>query len=67
MKKSRQSDVVERLKPPIPERPKLVSRNLQTKDVLDENLKEENRERNNEESEKTVVIIAARRRKLKST
>ena len=52
MKKSRQSDVVERLKPPVPERPKLVSRNLQTKDVLDENLKEENRERNNEESEK---------------
>ena len=52
MKKSRQSDVVERLKPPVPERPKLVSRNLQTKDVLDENLKEENRERNNEESGK---------------
>ena len=52
MKKSRQSDVVERLKPPIPERPKLVSRNLQTKDVLDENLKEENGERNNEESGK---------------
>ena len=52
MKKSRQSDVVERLKPPIPERPKLVSRNLQIKDVLDENLKEENRERNNEESGK---------------
>ena len=51
MKKSRQSDV-ERLKPPVPERPKLVSRNLQTKDVLDENLKEENRERNNEESGK---------------
>ena len=69
MKNSRQSDVVERLKPPVPERPiaKLVSKNLQTKDVLDENLKEENRERNNEESEKTVVIIAARRRKLKST
>ena len=52
MKKSRQSDVVERLKPPVPERPKLVPRNLQTKDVLDENLKEENRERNNEESGK---------------
>ena len=52
MKKSRQSDVVERLKPPVPERPKLVSRNLQTKDVLDEILKEENRERNNEESGK---------------
>ena len=52
MKNSRQSDVVERLKPPVPERPKLVSRNLQTKDVLDENLKEENRERNNEESGK---------------
>ena len=52
MKKSRQSDVVERLKLPVPERPKLVSRNLQTKDVLDENLKEENRERNNEESGK---------------
>ena len=52
MKKRRQSDVVERLKPPVPERPKLVSRNLQTKDVLDENLKEENRERNNEESGK---------------
>ena len=52
LKKSRQSDVVERLKPPVPERPKLVSRNLQTKDVLDENLKEENRERNNEESGK---------------
>ena len=52
MKKSRQSDVVERLKPPVPERPKLVSRNLQTKDVLDENLKEENRERNDEESGK---------------
>ena len=43
---------VERLKPPVPERPKLVSRNLQTKDVLDENLEEENRERNNEKSEK---------------
>ena len=54
MKKSRQSDIVERLKPPVPERPiaKLVSKNLQTKDVLDENLKEENRERNNEESGK---------------
>ena len=52
MKKSRQSDVVERLKPPVPERPKLVSKNLQTKDFLDENLKEENRERNNEESGK---------------
>ena len=52
MKKSRRSDVVERLKPPVPERPKLVSKNLQTKDVLDENLKEENRERNNEESGK---------------
>ena len=52
MKKSRQSDVVERLKPPVPERPKLVSRNLQTKDILNENLKEENRERNNEESGK---------------
>ena len=52
MKKSRQSDVVERLKPPVPERPKLVSRNLQTKDVLDENMKEENSERNNEESGK---------------
>ena len=52
MKKSRQSDVVERFKPPVPERPKLVSKNLQTKAVLDENLKEENRERNNEESEK---------------
>ena len=52
MKKSRQSDVVERLKPPVPERPKLVSKNLQTKDVLDENLKEENSERNNEESGK---------------
>ena len=51
MKKSRQSDV-ERLKLPVPERPKLVSRNLQTKDVLDENLKEENRERNDEESGK---------------
>ena len=52
LKKSRQSDVVERLKPPVPERPKLVSKNLQTKDVLDENLEEENRERNNEESGK---------------
>ena len=52
MKKSRQSDVVERLKPPVPERPKLVSKNLQTKDVLDGNLKEENRERNNEGSGK---------------
>ena len=52
MKKSQQSDVVERLKPPVPERPKLVSRNLQTKDVPDENLREENRERNNEESGK---------------
>ena len=50
MKKSRQSDVVERLKPPVPERPKLVSKNLKTKDVLDENLKEENSERNNEET-----------------
>ena len=52
MKKSRPSDVVERLKPPVPERPKLVSKNLQTKDVLNGNLKEENRERNNEESGK---------------
>ena len=52
IKKSRQSDVVERLKPPVPERPKLVSRNLQTKDFLDENLKEENLERNNGESGK---------------
>ena len=52
MKKSQQSDVVERLKPPVPERPKLVSRNLQTKDVLDENLEEEKSERNNEESGK---------------
>ena len=52
MKKSRQSDVVERLKPPVPERPKLVSRNLQTKDVPDENLKEENRGKKNEESGK---------------
>ena len=52
MKKSRQSDVVERLKLLVPERPKLVSRNLQTKDVLDENLKEENRGRNNDESGK---------------
>ena len=55
MEKSRQSDVVERLKLPDTERPKLVSRDLQTKDVLDENLKEENRERNNEESGKEVV------------
>ena len=52
MKKSRQSDVVERLKLPVPERPKLVSRNLQTKDVPDENLKEENRGKKNEESGK---------------
>ena len=52
IKKSRQSDVVERLKPPVPERPKLVSRNLQTKDFLDENLKEENREINNGENGK---------------
>ena len=52
MRKSRQSDVVERLNPPVPERPKLLSRNLQTKNFLDENLKEENRERNNEESGK---------------
>ena len=52
LKKGRQSDVVERLKPPVPERPKLVSKNLQTKDVPDENLKEENSERNNEESGK---------------
>ena len=51
-KKSQQSDVVERLKPLVPERPKLVSRNLQTKDVLDENLEEEKSERNNEESGK---------------
>ncbi|XP_073243693.1 fibroblast growth factor receptor 2-like [Porites lutea] len=47
MKKSRQSDVVERLKLPIPERPKLESRNQQRKDV-----RYENRERNNEESGK---------------
>ena len=52
MKTSRQSNVVERLKPPVPERPKLVSRNLQTKDVPDENLKEENRGKKNEESGK---------------
>ena len=36
----------------VPGRPKLVSRNLQTKDAPDENLKEGNRERNNEESGK---------------
>ena len=52
IKKSRQSDVVERLKRPVPERPKLVSSNLQTKDFLDEDLKEENREINNRESRK---------------
>ena len=52
MKKSQQRDVVERLKPPVPERPKLVSRNLQTKDFPDENLKEENRGKKNEESGK---------------
>ena len=52
IKKSRQSDVVERLKPPVPERQKLVSSNLQTKDFLDEDLKEENRKINNRESGK---------------
>ena len=65
MKKSRQSDVVERLKPPVPERPKLVSRNLQTKDVLDENLKEENRERNNEESGKDGGYHRSETKKIK--
>lgn len=52
MKTSRENDVVERLKPPVPGRPKLVSRNLHKEDVPDKNLKEWNRERNNEESGK---------------
>ena len=41
VKKNRQSDVVERLKPPVPKRPKLVSRNLQTNEIQGESLKEE--------------------------
>ena len=65
MKKSRQSDVVERLKPPVPERPKLVSKNLQTTAVLDENLKEENRERNNEESEKDSGYHSSETKEIK--
>ena len=65
MKTSRQSDVVERLKPPVPERPKLVSRNLQIKDVPDENLKEENRERNNEESGKDGGYHSSEKKEIK--
>ena len=65
MRKSRQSDVVERLKLPVPERPKLVSRNLQTRDVLDENLKEENRERNNEGSGKDGGYRSSGTKKIK--
>ena len=65
MKKSRQSDVIERLKSPVPERPKLVSRNLQTKNVLDENLKEENRERSKEESGKEGVYHSSKAKEIK--
>ena len=65
MRKSRQSDVVERLKLPVPERPILVSKNLQTKDVLDENLKEEKRERNNEESGKDGGYHTSETKKIK--
>ena len=65
MKKSRQRDVVERLKPPVPERPKLVSKNLQTKDVPDENLKEENSERNNEESGKDADYHSSETKEIK--
>ena len=65
MKKSRQSDVVERLKLPVPELPKLVSRDLQTKDVLDENLKEENRERNKEECGKGGVYHSSEAKEIK--
>ena len=65
MKTSRQSNVVERLKPPVPERPKLVSRNLQTEDVLDENLKEEKSERNNEESEKDGGYHSSEKKEIK--
>ncbi|CAH3159732.1 unnamed protein product [Porites evermanni] len=64
-KKSQQSDVVERLKPPVPERPKLVSRNLQTKDVLDENLEEEKSERNNEESGKDGGYHSSKTKEIK--
>jgi len=64
-KKSRQSDVVERLKLPVPERPILVSKNLQTKDVLYKNLKEENRERNNEESGKDGGYHSRETKKIK--
>ena len=70
MKKSRQSDVVERLKLPVPELPKLVSRDLQTKDVLDERGEQGKRRTGKEirkNVEKEVFIIPARRRKLKST
>ena len=65
MKKSRQGDVVERLKLPVPELPKLVSRDLQTKDVLDENLKEENRERNKEECGKGGVYHSSEAKEIK--
>ncbi|XP_073243675.1 uncharacterized protein [Porites lutea] len=65
MKKSRQSDVVGRLKLPVPERPKLVSNDLQTKDVLDENLKEENRERNKEECGKGSVYHSSEAKEIK--
>ena len=65
MRKSRQSDVVERLKLPVPERPILVSKNLQTKDVLYKNLKEENRDINNEESGKDGGYHTSETKKIK--
>ena len=65
MKKNRQSDVAEMLKLPVPERPNLVSRDLQAKDVLDENLKEENRERSKEESGKEGVYHSSEAKEIK--
>ena len=51
-KRSQQNDLVERIKPPVPERPKVTFKNLQTKDILDENVKEETMERKNVEDRK---------------
>ena len=51
-KRSQQNDLVERFKPPVPERPKVTFKNLETKDSLDENVKEETMERKSEENRK---------------
>ena len=51
-KRSQQNDLAERFKPPVPERPKVTFKNLQTKDSPDENVKEETMERKSEENRK---------------